>query len=411
MSLKVATPKKPSILRRGADCFLSVIVWCASKLASLTFLLLVSGFLLSIGVFLVGSLLVEGIGSFFYNRVWPTRTSSRLFAWNFASLILLGVAISAWLYFRTDYFELFASIIGFGSILSWLAFVTKVIPETEGKEIQKTIFGFFLGSRFAWAVYLLLLAAAVMVSGTVGTIELESAQTGADYQVTIYPVGTPRPKEPEERLPAANRLRHLCYLPSWEHRKFKVAVTGLPEQEVDVEPWWHRPWWHRTPPLRVPYSYLRPVVLIGATDNLIAQALADREHYTYRMEIRVDAAQFHLNGAYLGKSVYLGCTREDAIEVPKYVQDGWAKVLTSHPELAADLLAPVPLADAIVDKEKQDLADLPPDLTGKRIQVRVYREKSSRELYAQTPVMTVRSVQSLDTLVQPFQAKPNENPP
>jgi hypothetical protein len=334
---------------------------------------------------------------YLYRRLWPTGTTGRLFCWNFVTLILVGVAVASWLLLMTDWFEYFASLIGLGGALTWLAFVTKLLPDDEGKAIQKGLFGFFLGGRYAWAVYLFLLAAAGLVTASLGTIQCESAQAGADYQVAVYRNGeSPPSMEDRDRLPATGRLRFVRPLPWWRPGRFTVSVFGLPASEVTLRPWWDRK------PLRVPYTFLeRPVVLVGADGELFGRIQEDAKlKYAYWMVVTLNEQEFRLEKPYRGEAVWVGCDGGDGVELPKAVLEDWRQPLKEYPDQAPLLLSPTALAELVAPGDRDRLRGL---LGGglRRIQVSVeWTLEADREEYVKTAVIPVRQVRTPENLVQ-----------
>jgi hypothetical protein len=327
--------------------------------------------------------------------LWPTRKDERLFACNFASLILLGGVISFWLFFRTDWFETFGSLLALGSLLSWLAFVLKIFPEDETKKIQKGLFRVLLERRFMWTLYLGLVAAFALGAASFGTFQLEAVQGGADYQVVIYPADKSPTDDDRERLPANGRIRPVKFLPWWSPQSFKVRVNGFPEQTFTLRPWWSRE------DRRVPFSFLRPVVLVGAERAVIQQA----QNKQLRMEIGIkvswmksdetEAEQvFEMPEPYHGEAVWIGCGFEDQIDLPKYVLDWWKEPL-ANPDVAPLLLTPAPLSNLVKEVEP---ARLPADLTGARVEAWVKR-RGDKNPYA-TGTLRVRRVLAVSDMVQ-----------
>src|SRR4051812_46490476 len=64
------------------------------------------------------------------------RVVSRDALRNFAALVLVGVAASAWMLYYTDWFDHAVTLLALGGVISWLAFAVKVIPEAYVKSAQ-----------------------------------------------------------------------------------------------------------------------------------------------------------------------------------------------------------------------------------------------------------------------------------
>src|SRR4051812_28381189 len=56
---------------------------------------------------------------------------------NLLSIISVGVLVSGWLLYYTDWFEVVGGLLALGGILSWLAFVSKILPDERIKQLQK----------------------------------------------------------------------------------------------------------------------------------------------------------------------------------------------------------------------------------------------------------------------------------
>ena len=338
---------------------------------------------------------------------WPTDPNSRLFSWNFVTLILVGVAFSGWLLYFTDSFEVFGGLLALGGLLSWLAFVSKVIPEDKAKEIQKGLFGFFLEGRYAWAVYLGILVAGALATAMVGAIQLETVQTGTDYQFVVYPANGKRPpEEKRERVPAAGHVRTLCFLPWWKARTFKVHVTGFPERQVCVRPWWDRE------KRQVPSSFVQPVVLLGAVEPILDRIWKHDKGYYYHLVVVLDGKKFSLEKEYEGQAIWLGCGEGDGLELPQAARDYWKNELTrsDKSDKAPLLLFPRELSSLLPQKEREACRKQGSNLHNQQIQLFLYRtgEKGPHRV---SPAYRIRQPHGPAEMVQPVLLTDDKVPP
>ena len=59
------------------------------------------------------------------------RPLQPVFVCNLVLMLSLGVGVSAWVLRYTDLFEEFAGLLALGGLFSWLAFVSKLLPENR----------------------------------------------------------------------------------------------------------------------------------------------------------------------------------------------------------------------------------------------------------------------------------------
>jgi hypothetical protein len=251
-----------------------------------------------------------------------------------------------------------------------------------------------------WLLYLGLLALFALGTASFGTLQLESLRGGTDYQVVVHPANRPATEDDHERLPAGGRRRLVKPLPGWSPQTFKVRVVGLPEGTVKLLPWWRRE------ERRVPLSFLRPVVLIGAKDDIIEKSRGkDEVAMTVLVswkakDGRDEQKGFELPANYRGGAVWIGCGPEDGVEVPKEALVWWLRSL-AKPEVAALLLAPTPLEDLVAKEDKEKVKQLPADLTGAKVQAWLKRRGDVNErLAVSPPEWKVRHVWGPQEMVQ-----------
>jgi hypothetical protein len=340
---------------------------------------------LALGLYAAGKTMLN----FLYQRLWPPLSPIRVLCWNFATLILLGLALSYWIFVYTDYFDSFVALLSFGGILSWLALVSKLVPEADGKTIHEGIFGFFLKKPYAWVAYLVLLAAGAGATAAFGTIQLESAQSGADYQAAVYPADeSPPAPEKRERVPAASRVR-FPFLPCWRERKYRVAVKGYPTEEVTLG----GPWGRKV--LRVPDSFQQAVLLVGPSALVFRQLRSDTNSpeaaYEFQATVTINGQEFALERAYEGQAFWLGGTPEESLDIPKLFLDEWAEPLSKYPEKAALLLGPAALEQLIAEASRKQLHGVWAQEKQRWVQVRIDRLKGSEreKEWVKTPPIPV----------------------
>src|SRR5947209_1330617 len=65
--------------------------------------------------------------------------ASALFVTNLILIGVFGVALSGWILFYTDYFEIFGGLLSLTGLFSWLAFISKALPEDRLKALQSAL--------------------------------------------------------------------------------------------------------------------------------------------------------------------------------------------------------------------------------------------------------------------------------
>ena len=180
------------------------------------------------------------------------------------------VSVSAWLLRYTDWFETFAGLLALGGVLSWLAFISRAIPDDRLKSLQGQIVGVILESRRTWKVVLSIVVLLFALSFCLGSLQVEGGKGGFDARIQVYSVDRDRSGVDSWYLPANGRVRSLWWTNPFGSRQLSVKLTSLPEARAHVIPWW-RPWWEPTKQV-APMDFYRPVVLVGADRILVNEA-------------------------------------------------------------------------------------------------------------------------------------------
>jgi hypothetical protein len=246
---------------------------------------------------------------------------------NLASILAAGVVVSWWLLSFTDSFEAVGSLLALGGLFSWLAFVSKALPEDRMKSLQRFIDERVLGYPKTWKLVLGGLGALVLLSSFLGTLQVEPAPGHSDDAVRVFRKELPK-VEDAERLPANGRLRMLCWAP-WSSSELHIKVEGLPTGGFRVRPWW---WTWKPEKVRVPESMARPVVLLLGSIYVVSEGSGE----DLQLVITLNGRRAGPDGyEYTGKALWLGCDDED-VSVPPSVQErGEWKALAAKGELAA----------------------------------------------------------------------------
>jgi len=336
---------------------------------------------------------------------WRDPESSELTGQFWFRLVLcLGIAVglSWWLIHYTDWFEVIISLFGLTGLFALLGVVLAIVPPKRAEKIKQLVTAWLWEHPKASLVLLGVFLIGFCVSLLFGTLQLESVQ--GEYLVWISPAGTSPEKEEQnqgneaeaQRVPAGGRLREVKWA-SWLAGEYRVRVSGFPELRLAVSPWWRQD-------RQLPYSFLRPVVLIWPERNLAAQLRTDSA--PAQLVVLIDDEAFLSECK--GESIWIGYTGD--MMVPKHVRESW-QGYQNEPGLLGLLLQPRALGDRPKDVQPgqpipgtsytQSTNPIPRALQpGQKIQGILYRV-NGKEADASTAKITVRSVQESADMVQP----------
>jgi hypothetical protein len=107
------------------------------------------------------------------------------YARNLTTLILTGVLVSGWFLFYTDWFEVIGGLLALSGILSWLAFVSKILPEERIKQLQAALDARVLAKPRTWLVVSGLLVILILIALCFGSLELKTRNRPGEYLVDV----------------------------------------------------------------------------------------------------------------------------------------------------------------------------------------------------------------------------------
>jgi hypothetical protein len=228
---------------------------------------------------------------------------------NVGAFVSFGTLVSWWLYYYTDWLEAFTGLLSLTGIFAWLAFVTKVVPEGRLKYFQANIWGKTFESPAFGIGCGVALCAFLVIASLFGAIEVSSVQGGPDQSLWVYEADSQPDWNSPERIPANGQYRAL----QRAGHEYRVHVPGYPERALRVHAWSRTQW-------QVPFSFLRPVVLIWPEKSVITQVKeGDADLKIYVNDIPLTPTPFD------GKAIWVGC---EEMAVPRHVFDTWLKELS-----------------------------------------------------------------------------------
>src|SRR5438132_6389054 len=115
---------------------------------------------------------------------------SEIGSMNFVLLIVLGVAVSYWLMWYSEWFEQFASILALSGGLTWVAVVLKLLTEDQKRNLQSFAQS-TLGRASTVGLLSILIVGLVVLASCFCTIRVKLMQDASDRVVLIYSVTVP----------------------------------------------------------------------------------------------------------------------------------------------------------------------------------------------------------------------------
>jgi hypothetical protein len=277
----------------------------------------------------------------------------KTFALNFCAFVLFGALLLGWCYRYTDWIAVVGGFLTLAGMLSWLAFILKIIPEKRMGEFQawadETIFN---NVRAKWLV-LSLLVIGLVAGSFLGTVEVTWPAGEGSRSVWMHRLGTSRGEA--VALAPGGVARRWFFTTLWSKpTTVRVKVNGFPDLMGEIKPW-------QRYEIRVPDSFYRPVVLLRPSVDLLNML----RNEPMRLSVTVDS-QSWIIPTYDGQSLWIGCDSD--VEVPEAKREVWRGILAAsgQPETARYWVYPLTLGSPI------------PELhSGQTIEVTLLREDRS----------------------------------
>lgn len=243
----------------------------------------------------------------------PPEQPFRFTRWlvpNFILVVVIGVVVSAWLYWYTDLFAEALTLLALGGILSWLGVLLKVVPEDATKAVQAALVNRLFRS-FWFLVFLVAVGLALLLFFRgVGSIEVVAAEGDADRPVQVTRVTETAEEQDTVWLPVGKPARFNFVGPPFSRQQVRVKVEGYPSKIVSLCPW-------RLEELRAPQSFRRRVILLRPTLAFL-QAHADPQN---ELPIFVTVGGKTYQSTIGARAIWVGC--EQDVAVPAGVEATW----------------------------------------------------------------------------------------
>jgi hypothetical protein len=220
---------------------------------------------------------------------------------NLALLILLGSWILAWMSRYTDWLAVVLTLLGFGGLLTWTAFVGNSLPEAITQGFRRQFYRILRrpGTR-QWLVGALALS--LVIQSFIGAIRIRSTSKSFDAPVRVYAEGS-APEE-AERFPDEGQMRvPVATVPFWG-RAMRVKAEGYPDLAVRVYPFF-------VEPVVVPDSLRqRRVILLLPAGEFLANSLRGNiKKFTVSVAGKSGTRTGEVPN-YHGEPLWIGCGRD-----------------------------------------------------------------------------------------------------
>jgi hypothetical protein len=266
------------------------------------------------------------------SREPSSEPMGRVFVCNLILILALGVAVCGWILRYTEWFPMVGGVLTLGGAFSWLAFVSKILPEERLKRLQEAAYRYVFNSRVTFTTAILLLAACVLAASQFGTVQVEPVQESVDRSVWIYAAGEPR-GEPL-RLSPGGQVRELVRTGWGTPAERIIKVSGFPDKRITVR-------FGRRVELHVPTSFRRPVVLLQPSPDLI-NAVRNEIH---KLRLTINTYAFEID--FEGSAIWIGC--DEDVAPPNELLDLWrSKFAAQHVER---LIRPRALTNSVPELE------------------------------------------------------------
>jgi len=221
-------------------------------------------------------------------------------------LIVVSVAISAWLLAYTDWFGEISALFALGGLFTWVGVISKLLSEPRTNQLQAWVETAVFANRTLARRIATLAIALVALASFIGTIEVRSQGDPSnrllrfDYDARVDQIA--------DRLEPAGVVRAPWATTWWSPARVRVKVSGYPSLVATVRPW-------QRVQLVSPSSFLMTPVILLVPSSRLAQFSRDT-----RLHISVDGVAV-ATLRFDSHSVWIGC--EDDVPVPDAIVNEW----------------------------------------------------------------------------------------
>jgi hypothetical protein len=257
-----------------------------------------------------------------------SKTTSVFFT--LGSLVVAGVAASAWVLYFTDWFPLFLSLLTLGGLFAWISFVAGMLTKERKENLQHRFEEKFLAKRKAGIGVLVVTAVLLLGLTALGsTVIIETYGDSEHRVVDLVPLNTDSPLKSFLAQRRSLKPHHSHKLYIWHLGaacSFVMNVSHLPSHHLELD-------WIKRKTVIVPDDLARrPVVLIRPTFALsqYAETLRPNSPSALYLNVKRNGELVIDREPFRGKAVWLGAGAD--MPVPPEMEARWKDELSRYGE-------------------------------------------------------------------------------
>lgn len=305
---------------------------------------------------------------------------------NLFGLILIGLIVLVWIGLFTNYLDTVVALLGLGGILTWIAFLGKVVREERKKQLGMFLENTLMRQRTS-VVLIVVMAVLIVLSLNIGCIVVDASGDTTARVVVVSPATRATQGNSgnaatiwKKRLAPGSKLK-LPVFTGPLGRTCRVMAEGLPGVERRVRPL-RRSW------LDVPGSFSFENLILVRPSSVVSQTSA-KAGFNHEAVVTVGDNEPVVMPPYKGRSFWIGCRRE--VAVPEALREKWrldlvAALLKRNNEVHASRVEGI-LARWFTPEAVDPVPSLLPDQT---VSV-VVRTRGTNELFAAASAQVGRS--------------------
>lgn len=242
------------------------------------------------------------------------RVTRNFFWWNFPILAIAGLVMSFWAFHFTDAFDAIGGALGAGGILVWLSFVWTLLPSSRRARLKRRCSLHIFQGQYSGPVLAVATGVFLLVVSFRGTVQFSMVEGIGPVRVMLTSNGG-NGRTTTHIMMGGERKRVCRWVGFGEDAVFVIRIDGYPSERVKIRSWL------RTDRI-VPYSYLRPILLLRANEDRIV--IADEKKLHWQITIGDNEP---IEKEFDGRSLWIGC--DSSMVVPSRLlvewEDRWAK--------------------------------------------------------------------------------------
>lgn len=244
-----------------------------------------------------------------------TPANLKRVVFNLIALIGMGLSITWWVLYFTDYFPVVLGLLGLGGFFAWIAFLINILSEDRRKQLQQRVDELFLQKKMPVFVIIGILAIGWLgVAPIFGTLIIDSLEPIKGHVVEIRPAGSNKTDHKEAPiripLPPSSKTKVLLFTNWFGARDYYVKVSGYPNRRVSVTG-------IQRYTLLLPDMLLERPVILARPEARFAGPVSSG----YNLQVLLNKELVGEIKDYIGQSVWIGT--DDDVVIPDHLLNEW----------------------------------------------------------------------------------------